>query len=182
MPQKHWTLQKFFLIGAAFIITTGLFFGGEALAEYFFKDSPLQQWAEAVPEINELTLLGKGEVLRVRLEKTNDLRKTLESFLREIREKRKGEIREVIIESPQAPELTPVYYELSFTLEEARVSGNYQALYEKLRELEEKYRGDFKVFIGEEFFFVQLAKDDLLYYQAVPRFSRWGAGEGEVIR
>ena len=60
MPQKHWTLQKFFLIGAAFIITTGLLFGGEALAEYFFKDSPLQQWAEAVPEIKEFTLLGKG--------------------------------------------------------------------------------------------------------------------------
>jgi len=55
MPQKHWTLQKFFLIGAAFIITTGLLFGGEALAEYFFKDSPLQQWAEAVPEIKEFT-------------------------------------------------------------------------------------------------------------------------------
>jgi len=49
-------------------------------------------------------------------------------------------------------------------------------------ELEEKYGGDFKVFIGEEFFFVQLVKNDLLYYQAVPRFARRGTGEGGMIR
>ena len=90
-------------------------------------------------------MTGKGEVLHLRLEKTDDLRRTLEPFLREIREKRQGDLAQVIIETPQAPELAPVYYELIFTLEEARVSGNYQALYEKLQELEEKYNGDFKV-------------------------------------
>lgn len=181
MPQKQGTWQRFFLIGVAFLITAGLLFGGEALAEYFFRESPLKQWAEAVPGINDFTLEGKGTVLRLRLEKTGDLRGTLEPFLRKIREKT-NDIEEVIIETPQAPELAPVYYELSFTLEEARVSGNYQALYEKLRELEEKYGGDFKVFIGEEFFFVQLVKNDLLYYQAVPRFARRGTGEGGMIR
>jgi hypothetical protein len=182
MPQKKWTPKKLFLIGVAFIVTTSLLFGGEALAKYFLKDSPLQQLAEAVPEIKDFTLQGKGEVLHLRLEKTDDLRSTLEPFLRKVQEKTKGDVTKVIIETPQAPELAPVYYELSFTLEEARVSGNYQALYEKLQELEEKYKGDFKVFIGEEFIFVQLAKSDLLYYQAVPRFSRWRTGEGEVIR
>ena len=181
MPQKR-TFRKFFLIGVAFLLTTGLLFGGEALAEYFLQDTPLQQWAEAVPEIKDFTLTGKGEVLHLRLEKTDDLRRTLEPFLREIREKRKGDLAQVIIETPQAPELAPVYYELSFTLEEARVSGNYQALYEKLQELEEKYNGDFKVLIGEEFFFVQLVKNDHLYYQAVPRFSPRCTGEGGVIR
>ncbi|NLY88316.1 MAG: hypothetical protein GX085_01670 [Firmicutes bacterium] len=182
MPQKKWTIKRIFLIGVAFIITACLLFGGEALAKYFLKDSPLQQWAEAVPEIKEFTLQRKGEVLHLRLEKTEDLRSTLEPFLREIRERTKGDIREVVIETPQAPELAPVYYELSFILEEARVSGNYQALYEKLQELEAKYRGDFKVFIGEEFIFVQLAKNDLLYYQAVSRFSPLRIREGEVIR
>ena len=50
MPQKQWTFKKFFLIGVGFLLTTGLLFGGEALAEYFLQDSPLKQWVEAVPE------------------------------------------------------------------------------------------------------------------------------------
>ena len=134
---------------------------------------------EAVPEIKDYTCRKREDFSPV---ERPDLRRTLEPFLREIREKRKGDLTQVIIESPQAPELAPVYYELSFTLEEARVSGNYQALYTKLQELEEKYKGNFKVLIGEEFFFVQLVKNDHLYYQAVPRFSPRGTGEGGVIR
>ena len=43
MPQKQWTFRKFFLIGVAFLLTTGLLFGGEALAEYFLQDTPLQK-------------------------------------------------------------------------------------------------------------------------------------------
>lgn len=182
MPQKKWTFKKFLLIGVAFIVTTGLLFGGETLAKHFFKDNPLQEWADAVPEIKDFELQGKGENLHVQLGKTDNLRNTLEPFLREIRERTKEDITEILIESPQAPELAPIYYELSFTLEEARVSGNYQALYTKLQELENEYKGDFKVFIGEEFIFVQLAKDDNLYYQAAPRFTRVYTGEREVIR
>lgn len=183
MAKKQLTPKRIFITIMAFIVTAGILFGGEVLAERLLKENPLQQWADAAPEIEEFALKADGEklVLHLQMNETEDLRKTLEPFIREIRERKNKNIAGIIIESPRSERLKDVYYELSFVLEEARISGNYQDLYAKLRELEVKLEGDFKVFIGEEFFFVQLVKDDDLYYQAVSRFCSVNAEEDRKV-
>ncbi len=184
MAKKQLTPKSIFLAAVAFLVTAGILFGGEVLAERLLKENPLQQWAGAVPEIKEFALQADGGklLLHLQMNKSENLRKTLEPFIREIRERKNKELAGIIIESPCSERLQEVYYELSFVLEEARISGKYQDLYAKLRELEAKHEGDFKVFIGEEFFFVQLAKGDDLYYQAVSRFCPVNAGEdGKVV-
>jgi len=183
MAKKKWTAKRIFVMIVAFIVMAGILFGGEVLAKRLLQENPLQQWADAAPEIEEFVLTTEGEklVLTLQLNETEDLRKALGPFIREIRERKNRNIAEIIIETPRSEGLKDVYYELSFVLEEARISGNYQELYAKLQELEARHEGDFKVFIGEEFIFVQLAKGEDLYYQAVSRFFPVNAGEERKV-
>lgn len=183
MSRKQNKMKQIILIGIIFAVTIGLLFGGERLAELFFERNPLNTKADSIQEITEYTMnedQATGEIiLALRLTELDNLQATVEPFIKEVEKIKGRRVIRVEVESPLAPELREAFYELSFSLEEARISGRYKSLFADLREMEEKRQGEYRVFIGRDFFFVQLKKGKDRYYAVVSReASGLGAKEG----
>jgi len=183
MSRKQNKVKQIILIGIIFAVTTGLLFGGERLAELFFERNPLNTKADSIQEITEYKInedQASGElILTLRLSDLDNLQATVEPFLKEVEKVKGRKITKVEVESPLAPELQEAFYELSFSLEEARTTGKYKSLFTDLREMEEKNQGQYRVFIGRDFFYVQLKQGGGRYYAVV---SREGPGAGAGVK
>lgn len=177
MSRKYWSLKKILFITLVFLITTGLLFGGERLAERLFKRNPLQRWVDSVPEVKNFQLQERGQEIDVliKLDEKNvdNLQETLEPFIRQIQQvKKHKKIAEVIIENQSGGELKEVYYKLSFALEEAKQTGEYSVLYETLQSLQdEEGDGEFRVYLGNNFYYIQLKKQNHAYFKVISRYA-----------
>lgn len=173
MFQKNRSLKQAALVVVIFVLTAGVLFGGESLLKRFFERNPLAQRAESIKEIKkyELREESDGLYLSLHMDEVDNLRETLEPFIREIQEIKHKKVSRIEVITPGSEDLKEVYYELSFPLEEARVSGSYSELLTSLRTLEEKYQGEFRIYIGDEFFYIQLEKEDKLFYSVTPRYA-----------
>ncbi len=176
MSRKYWSLKKILFITLVFLITTGLLFGGEKLAERLLKRNPLQRWVDSMPEVESFRLQERGQEIDIFIkldpENVDNLKETLEPFIRQVQQVKKNKkVTEVIIENKSAGDLEEVYYKLSFALEEAKNTGEYSALYESLQSLQDEEKGDFRVYLGNNFYYIQLKKQNIAYFKVVPRYT-----------
>ena len=173
MSQKNkWTKQIIFGV-FIFLVATGGLFAGEHLVEGFLHRNPLQKKTEAIKEITDYTIKenkSTGEInLTLSLTEVDNLQDTVEPFIKEVERIKGRRVSGVEVKSPSASRLRDAYYELSFALEEARISGRYQTLLTNLQEMEREEGGRFRVYIGEQFLFVQLEKGADYYYAVLSR-------------
>lgn len=156
-----------------FLATTGVLFAGERLAEGFLHRNPLQKEAKMIPEITDYQLIedqSTGELcLVLSLSGVDNLQETVEPFIKKVERIKGRRVKQVEVKSPSTPELRDVYYELSFLLEEARISGRYQTLFTGLREMQREAGDRFRVYIGQQFLFVQLERGAGHYYAVLPK-------------
>jgi hypothetical protein len=162
------------IVLVVFALTTGLLFGGRFLYEKFFQRHPLQKWVRTNPAITSYELKEEGAGLRLELElkpaEVENLQEILEPFLREVLARKGQPITEILIANKPAPQLAEVYYKLSFALEEAQLTGEYNTLYEVLQDLQrEAGEADFRIYLGTDFLYVQLRKENENYFRVLPR-------------
>ena len=176
MSRKSWSQRQILIVVLVFSITTGLLFGGGILVERLFRRNPLQKWVKAVPEVESFQLREKGSELSIHVKlntkRVDNLKETLEPLIREVQAKKHKNVTEVLVDNQPSEELGEVYYKLSFALEEAKITGKYSALYSMLQSLQnEAGPGDFRVYLGNNFLYIQLKKQNHAYFKVVPRYS-----------
>lgn len=142
--------------------------------EKLFRRNPLEKWVRTIPAISDFQLQEQEEglSLKVKLDprQVENLQATIEPFLREVLSRKKQPVTEVLIANEPPAELAEVYYKLSFALEEARMTGEYNTLYGVLQSLQaEEGEGDFRVYLGAEFLYVQLKKGNNSYFTVLPK-------------
>lgn len=180
MFPKKLRLKQVVMVALAFIVVSVLLFGGEMLNRYLLERKSAGK-VGAIPAIQKYEAVEKekGIELALSLSQVENLQETVEPLIEEVQETMKKKVFKVKIESPTAESLEEACYELSFLLEEAQSSGAYRQLFTGVEDLEEKYQGEFRVYIGEEFFYLQLADRGGAYYSIVPRRVLSGVKGGE---
>ncbi len=174
MSRKYWSLRQIFIVVCVFALTTGLLFGGRTLIERLFSYNPLQKWAKDQPAVESFQLLESGRELKVKVkldpQQVTNLQATIEPLIQEVEAKKQRTVTEVLVDSQPTAELAEIDYRLSFALEEAKATGEYSDLYQTLQALQEQAGdGNFRVYLGENFFYIQLNKEGHAYYKVVPR-------------
>ncbi|HHT05386.1 MAG TPA: hypothetical protein GXZ97_03865 [Hydrogenispora sp.] len=176
MSRKNWSLRQIIIVALVFLFTSGLLFGGGFLYEKLFQRNPLQRWVKTSPAITEFQLKEDKAGLRLELtldpKQVDNLQAVLEPFLQEVVTRKQQPVQEVRIVNEPSPELAEVYYQLSFALAEAQATGEYNTLYEVLQALQaEAGAGDFRVYLGADYLYVQLKKGKESYFSVVPRID-----------
>ena len=174
MSRKYWSLRRIMIVLVVFALTTGLLFSGRFLYEKFFQRHPLQKWVRTNAAITSYELKEEGKGLRLELElkaaQVENLQEVLEPFLREVLARKGQSVTEIVIANEFSPELAEVYYKLSFALEEAKLTGEYNTLYEVLQDLQRQAgAADFRIYLGTDFLYVQLKMDNENYFRVLPR-------------
>jgi hypothetical protein len=174
------------IVVVAFVITTGFLFGGRFLYEKLFQRHPLQKWVRTNSAITSYELKEEGTGLCLELElkptQVENLQEILEPFLREVLVRKGQPVTEILIANESAPELAEVYYKLSFALEEARLTGEYYALYEVLQDLQQEAgEADFRIYLGTDFLYVQLTKEKEKYFRVLPRDEMVQRGSAATV-
>ncbi|HHT48382.1 MAG TPA: hypothetical protein GXZ98_03700 [Firmicutes bacterium] len=174
MSRKYWSLSTILVIAIVFFITTGLLFGGGFLYEKIFRRNPLQKWVRTNPAVIDFQLQEQREGLSLELkldpDQVENLQTLLEPFLREVLARKGKAVTEVRIVNEPSPALRDIYYQLSFALEEAKATGEYNTLYQVLQGLQAKTgEADFRVYLGTDFLYVQLRQGKDSLYAVLPR-------------
>lgn len=173
MFQKKPKLKRVILVTLAFVVASVLLFGGEMVTKGLLARKSMAK-AVAIPTVKEYKTIKKekGIELTLSLSEVDNLRETVEPLIDDVQEVMKTKVFRVKIEAPTSKRLAEVYYRLSFFLEEARNSGEYSELLKQVSALEEECQGDFRVYIGEEFLYIQLENDGDSYYSIIPKYSQ----------
>lgn len=177
MSRKYWSLRSIIVVTIVFAITTGLLFGGGFLYEKIFRRNPLEKWVRTNPAVIDFHFREQGEGLSLELqldpEQVDNLQALLEPFLREVLARKGKAVTKVSIANEPSPALAEIYYKLSFALEEAKATGEYNTLYEVLQSLQaEAEEADFRVYLGTDFLYVQLKQGKETYFTVLPRNER----------
>lgn len=153
---------------AAFALTAGLLFGGNALAQRIkFGSVDRTYWSSQGIEKFETRQEGQDLILEVEAKEIKNQRLTMERLIH-LLEKGKGRtINRIIYLSPEALALEPALNKLSFALTEARAMGRYTLLPAVAEALEKEDGVRTTVEIGEEFIFIAMEKDGDRLYRAV---------------
>ncbi|NLW56288.1 MAG: hypothetical protein GX050_06700 [Firmicutes bacterium] len=184
MSRKYWSLRQIVIVVCAFALTTGLLFGGRTLLEQLFSHHPLQKWVHNLPAVESFQLQESGGELRVKVkldpQQVTNLKETIEPLIQEVEAKKQRTVTEVLIDNKPTDELAEIYYQLSFALEEAEATGEYNELYHTLQSLQEQVgEGNFRVYLGNDFFYIQLSKQGHAYFKVVPRSASTNTAELE---
>lgn len=176
MSRKYWSLRQILNVVIIFSLTTGLLFGGRALIDRLFSHNPLQKWANNIPAVENFQLQESGEELKVEVKldprQVMNLKETIEPLIREVETKKHKAVTEVVVDNKPTAELAEIYYQLSFALEEAKITGEYSTLYRALQSLQEQAgEANFRVYLGNDFLYIQLNKQGHAYFKVVPRYA-----------
>ncbi|HOJ76725.1 MAG TPA: hypothetical protein PLZ08_10205 [Bacillota bacterium] len=160
---------QIWLVVISFILTTGVLFGGQALATKLQVKNPLDQEMAKLNAVEKYTVEAEGDGLRVNLslKQTKDLNLVMQQVQKNIETFHKKPVRSFNIVARSNPKLEEIRYQLSFYLEEALASGQYIQLMNALESYQPSITA--KVFLNADFVYLQLEDGNNYLYQAIPR-------------
>jgi hypothetical protein len=180
---RHTRSMQGWLILLAFFVTVVVLFGGQIITAKFRVDNPLKQRLAKIREIRGYTVeeAGDGLKLHLKLDKCHNLQAVLNSALREVEFYHKKTVKSISITDYPDYQLEQTQYQLSFYLEEAVASGRYIQLKSALDSFNRKGMTA-RVFLDNEFIYLQLEEGKNYLYQALPRPERVVAAAGDNQR
>lgn len=155
----------------AFIIILAVLLAGQTLARNLRVDRPLAREIKALPGVAryEIEEGRDGLVLRLTMNRVPNLEDAAAKILAAVEKRHDLPVTSVEI-ADRRGDLASAYYELRFSLEEARTTGRYSILGAALADLAARHGLDCaRVYPGSRFLFVQLEKGRAFLYEALPR-------------
>ena len=171
MQMKKFGKRQMITLAVAFLATVGVLFGGQALNSKFRVDDPLQHEVMAIRGVQHFKLVPDKDNVRVELKlgKVSNLETILDRINDKVLHYHGKPVTDFQIVSRSDSQLEQARYQLSFYLEEAAVSGRYIQLKDAL----DAMKGiNARVYLGQDFIYIQLEQGSHYFYQAVPRQAR----------
>jgi hypothetical protein len=171
------------LVLSVFLATVAVLFGGQMITAKLRVDNPLKQRLAKIPEIRGYTVekAEDGLKLHLKLDKCHNLQAVLNSALHEVEYSYKKTVKSISITDYPDSQLEQTKYQLSFYIEEAVASGHYIQLKSALDSINRKGLKA-RVFLDNEFIYLQLEDGKNYLYQALPRPERVMAAAGDSRR
>lgn len=162
---------QFCLVLLAFLATVGVLFGGQKLVSKYRVEEPTQRALGAIKGIRnvEVKQVSDGLTVELKLDKVGNLKTLLDSIEQKVESYYNKPVRKFEISGQPDQQLQQIRYDLSFYLEEAFKSGHYI----QLKEVLDSYQpAKARVYLGNDFIYIQLENDDHFLYEAIPRGSK----------
>ena len=162
---------KYWLVLLAFLVTIGVLFGGQKLADKLRVDQPLKREILAIKGIKDFRVEPQKDGLRVDLQMkaVPNLQTVLDLVAQRVKFYYDKPVLAFKIKDHPNNRLEAARYRLSFYLEEAIASGHYiqlEAALHNYRDLKTK------VYLSQDFIYLQYEDGASYLYQALPRNSR----------
>lgn len=156
------------LIFAAFIVTLGLLFGGQALALKLRVNDPLKHEVYAIKGVRKFAVTQDKEGIKVELKlaRVADLQQVLDKVRQKVKSFYNKPVQAMVIANHSGPRLKEVRYRLSFDLEEAVVTGHYIQLKQSLDAYPQIKS---RIYFSPDFIYIQLEDGPYYHYEAFPR-------------
>lgn len=158
----------------AALLVVGILFAGRALWLRQTVDEPLLKIHQIIPAVKTVRIIhGSNETtLEVQLTKTDNLENTYEALQNSIQElKLKGPIRINILDHRNA-RLEEAYYQIHFSVQEAAENGDFEQMKQNVQSTMQKEGiKDYRVYVGDQALFVQIAQGNNYLYEIVPRLN-----------
>ena len=158
------------LVLTAFLATVIVLFGGQAILARLKVNNPLKKELATFKVIKDYQVEPVKEGLRVnlKLSKTENLQEVLDKVKEKVELYHQKPVTGFNLQDRPNQNLINLKYQLSFYLEEARASGEYVRLKSALEELN-KGKISAKVYLSEDYLYLQLEEGPNYLYQAIPR-------------
>ncbi|MDU4960227.1 MAG: hypothetical protein E6X17_06150 [Sporomusaceae bacterium] len=157
---------------AALVATMLLLFAGQAIWYTFAVAKPLDTAFAELDGVQAVVRLEKDPVvLQVTLARAANIQATytgLEEQAKEILGKAPFELR---IEDNRTPELTRLYQELQFPIQEAIATGRFGDLPGRIRQSCDAAAVTGAVYVDARYVYLQLAKEGAELYSVIPRMN-----------
>ncbi len=160
----------------ALIITVAVLYAGQAMWHDYAIDSPLDKTLQGIDGLEKVTWDDSNNIndsinIYVTLSNTANLQKTHEEISNKITKTLKNKQYNLEIKDNRSPELEQTYYEIHYYIQKAIVDGDFPLLEEKVREKSRATGAAAKVYVDEQYIYLQLTKNNSSLYAVVSRHS-----------
>lgn len=160
----------------ALIITVACLYIGQAIWHDYAVDLPLDKTLQGIDGVEKVTWDDSSKIndsinIYVTLNNTSNLQKTYEEISDKIKNTLKNKKFNLEIMDNRTPELEQVYYDIHYYIQKAIVDGDFPLLAEKVREKAGVAGAAAKVYVDDQYIYLQLTKNNSSLYSVVPRHS-----------
>ncbi len=160
----------------ALIITLAGLYIGQAVWQNYAVDLPLDKALNGISGVESVTWNNSKNIndavnIHVNLDNTANLHKTYKDINEKIQQTIKN--REYILQimDNRSEELEQVYYDIHYYIQKSIMDGDFPLLKEKVREISAASETVGKVFVDDQYVYLQLTKDENSLYSIVSRNS-----------
>lgn len=159
------------LILVAFLATVAILFSGRALATKFQVDQPLAKELKQIKAVEQFKLTNEANGISVylKVKQVKNLQEVLDEVKQKVERYEHKTVSDIKLACNPDQTLKDIQYQLIFYLEEATVSGRYTQL---LKALDTFDGVTAKVYLTNEYIYLQLDNGANYLYQAIPRTAK----------
>ncbi|MHB1391574.1 MAG: hypothetical protein ACYCYE_00570 [Clostridia bacterium] len=160
----------------ALIITVAVLYVGQAIWHDYAVDLPLDKTLNGIDGVEKVTWDDSSNIndsinIYVTLNNTANLQKTHEEINNKIEKTLKNKEFNLEIKDNRSLELEQAYYDIHHYIQKAIVDGDFPLLEEKVQEKAGATGAAAKVYVDEQYIYLQLTKNDSSLYAVVSRHS-----------
>ncbi len=173
MKEKYIQLLKGCI---ALIMTVAVLYAGQAIWHNYAVNLPLDKTLNGVDGVEKVTWDDSNSIsdsinIYVTLNNTANLQKTYEEISKRIEKTLKNKQFNLEIKDTRSLELEQAYYDIHYYIQKAIVDGDFPLLEAKVQENASTTGAAAKVYVDEQYIYLQLAKKDSSLYAVVSRHS-----------
>jgi len=145
-------------------------FLGQFIYNKYYLLNPLEKQLQSLPQVQQVIIEKTEEsVVKVSLTKVSNLASSYQK-IEKIVKKKIGKKAKIEIRGQPNDNLKEIERQMSFSLQEAALLGNYAHMDKKLQEIAQKNKlSKWKVYLDQENIYIQLFDGNNYLYEVVPR-------------
>lgn len=168
-----WKGIKYTAVAAFAVLIFGLLLGGGFLYGKVTSDQPLLKSFQNIPEVTDVQIVKntKKEMdILVVLSEVDDLAATYRSLAQAVQPVAGTKECRLLLTDNRSEELLSAYYDIHYLIQESIATGSFTEMSEKVRKQINNYQiTRHRVFIANDYVFVQLHRDGKYLYEVIPR-------------
>jgi len=171
----HFKGIKFAAVAVIAVLVFGLLLGGNFVYGKVTSDQPLFKSFQNVPEVKEVRIIKntkKEMEILVVLAEVDDLAATYRNLVQTVQPIAGTRECRLLLTDERSDELVNAYYDIHYLIQEGIATGSFAAMAEQVdTRLSPLGLARQRVFVANDYVFVQLHRDGKYLYEVVPRLA-----------